>query len=146
MSGRGAKMKAYNDLRSEYLRKIEQQTRVLENLKSELAGVERLYRASEGIPEVASVAAPPERHAAQRNVKKYVFDTVIDHGDRGVNATEIVAQGRLEGLYLNGSSVSSLLSRLKREGTLKLVNDRYYPAKSDASGAIVTPIRPVEAA
>jgi len=138
-------MKAYTELRAEYLKKIDEKTRELENLKSELAGVERLYRVSEGIQETIDLPSP-EPNKAQRKVKEYVLGAVVKRGDRGVNVAEVIRQGREDGRELNQSSVSSLLSRLKREGTLKLHNDRYYPAQLDLSASTVRPLRPVEAA
>jgi len=151
MSAKGVKVKTvYENLRSEYEKKIAEQRRVLEGLERELAGVDAMYRASEGLPEAPNIPQimlrPSEPLIIQKKVKQYVFDSVIASGDRGVTAIEIMEKGRTEGKALNQSSISSLLSRLKREGTLKFQNERYYPAKNESVISVVRPLRSVEAA
>lgn len=63
-------------------------------------------------------------------VKDAVLKLVTEHAERGLVAAELVELAAARGIRLDRGSVSSLLSRLKQEGTLDYVDGRYKPAAS----------------
>jgi hypothetical protein len=61
-------------------------------------------------------------------VKNAVLKLLTEHAERGLVAAELVELAAAQGIRLDRGSVSSLLSRLKQEGTLDYVGGRYKPA------------------
>jgi hypothetical protein len=94
----------------------------IESLKNQLAGVEMAIRTvTEG--EVTDGILGPRKRT--RNVKDHVLRLVQAAGPKGLSANDVVAKAAVEGITLDRGSVSSLLSRLKREGTLSYNGSEY---------------------
>jgi predicted transcriptional regulator of viral defense system len=51
---------------------------------------------------------------------------VQNAGSQGINANGVIDNAKSIGVHLDRGSVSSLLSRLKREGVLSMVDGRYF--------------------
>ena len=116
-----ANMQKLHSLREGVLVELRQREREIEALRNKLKGIE------------ASIAAlggeqPIESRRRNRNVKQTVMDLIIDAGQAGVTAGGVVEQAAIAGRQLDRPSVSSLLSRLKREGILSFNGERYFPA------------------
>ena len=116
-------MQKLHDLRDSLLAEINQRERELEALRNKLKGIDASIAAVGG----ASLSPEPRRRT-RRNVKGTVMDLIVKAGGAGVTAHEIVDQAAANGRQLDRPSVSSLLSRLKREGVLSFDGERYYPA------------------
>lgn len=110
-------------------------------LMGEVRGIERAMQLlrgtsleNEGTYKDARVTAADaaEAMAAGRSprgfVKNAVLKLVTAHAERGLVAAELVELAAAQGIRLDRGSVSSLLSRLKQEGTLDYVDGRYKPA------------------
>lgn len=79
--------------------------------------------------------------SSRPKVKSTVLEIVLASNGHGVTASEVVDTAKERGQELDRGSVSSLLSRFKREGTFKLVGDRYFPADPEKSASAVTPLK-----
>jgi hypothetical protein len=100
---------------------ISQRERELEALRNRLKG----YDAA--MATVTGTSVPPgPRRRTRRNVKGTVMDMIVEAGTAGVTAHEIVDKAAAGGRLLDRPSVSSLLSRLKREGVLSFDGERYH--------------------
>jgi len=115
-----ANMQKLHDLRDGVLVELRQRERDIEALRNRLKGIEASMAALGGEPVIGS-------QRRNRNVKKTVMDLIIDAGHAGITAVEIVERAAIAGRRLDRPSVSSLLSRLKREGVLSFNGERYFP-------------------
>lgn len=68
---------------------------------------------------------PPAVRAPSSTVKALVLDDLAAAGDAGVNTSEIVKAANDRGQHVNRGTVSSLLSRLVRDGVAEYRGDRY---------------------
>jgi hypothetical protein len=116
-----ANMQKLCDLREGVLVELRQREREIEALRNKLKGIEASIAAVGGQPQI-------EARRRNRNVKQTVMDLIVDAGQRGITAIEVVERAALAGRQLDRPSVSSLLSRLKREGVLSFNGERYFPA------------------
>lgn len=124
MAKRNEKMKALLEERDRLRKEIV-------GLQRELSGLERAIRI------VDDVGIATERTGGKRpNVKGTILGVVNDRGALGVTVYEIVEAASDRGQTLDRGSVSSLLSRLKKEGTLTYdkATSRYYPMETDPIG------------
>ncbi len=80
----------------------------------------------EPLPEAEMPSQQPVRRT-RLPLKDIVLRMVDAHSDRGVVAADIVEMGKAEGMDLDRNSVSSLLSRFKRDGVLSHDGGRYRP-------------------
>ena len=62
-------------------------------------------------------------------LKDIVLRMVDAHAEHGIVAADIIELGKKEGLDLDRNSVSSLLSRFKRDGVLSHDGGRYRPKR-----------------
>lgn len=85
----------------------------LTQLRTEIALLEDAIRRTSGEPE-----KPQKQRAARSNVKSLVLDLLKEVGADGLNAGIAVDLAQKRGDHLERGSVSSLLSRLKSEGTV----------------------------
>jgi DNA-binding transcriptional ArsR family regulator len=113
MASRKELMKTLLDERQRLTGLIEQQTREIEFLKRELATVDRMIAASGG--------APTEPRRKRPSVKAAVLTLLAQHKEAGLTASEVVEADP----GLDKASVSSLLSRLKKDGLLTLEGSKY---------------------
>ena len=80
-----------------------------------------MLREAKGEP----AAVAPRRRAPRANVKNAVLDFLGRVGSEGLNAAIAVDMAESEGQALDRGSVSSLLSRLKNEGTVTYIGGLY---------------------
>ena len=113
-------MQKLTGLRDRLMGEIGRHQQAIEALKQQLSGVDQSIKALGG-----DVGAGPSRRT---NVKGTVMEIIGEAASLGVTAFEVVDRGAAKGRDLDRPSVSSLLSRLKREGTLVLMEGRYYVA------------------
>jgi hypothetical protein len=102
---------------------LRQREREIEALRNKLRGIEASMAALGG-------DQPIEATRKNRNVKKTVIGLIVDAGSAGITAIEVVERAALAGRQLDRPSVSSLLSRLKRENVLSFNGERYFPTSS----------------
>jgi hypothetical protein len=118
-----ASMQKLHSLREGVLVELRQREREIEALRNKLKGIEASMAALGG-------DQPIEAKRKNRNVKQTVMGLIVDAGSAGITAVEVVERAALAGRQLDRPSVSSLLSRLKREGVLSFNGERYFPASS----------------
>jgi hypothetical protein len=111
-----AQMQQLTELRERLMSQIAQHQRALEALQNQLLGVEASMKALSNAPKTSS----------DRNVKSIVLEIVREAGGVGVTASEVIARAAVKGRQLKSTSVSSLLSRYKSEGTLRFDGERYF--------------------
>lgn len=108
------------------MKKLEEEQRRLEEqikgLSHELAAIKRAIALVRGEPsQVDAVAA----RKARSSVKDTVLRLLDEHREVGLTAVEVVECAARGGEALDRGSVSSYLSRLKREGVLALHGSKY---------------------
>lgn len=105
-------------------RLVEQRDRLLaemEAIRNKIAGFELAISMMEGDDQ--SPEAPTRR--GRSTTKGAVIDMLRETGADGLNSAIAVQMGERRGLDLDRASVSSLLSRLKRDGIVVHEGDRY---------------------
>lgn len=75
------------------------------------------------------------RRAPRGNVKSALLDLLLHAGATGLNANEAVRLGAAKGIALDRNTVSSLLSRLKREGVVSHDGSKYRLQQNSALAA-----------
>ncbi len=126
--------------------------RVIEQRENLMAEMETLRHKIEGLDIAIGLlnqAAPDE--SEQRARQEHVTDTLIallrEVGTKGLNARTVADIAVDRGLPLKRQSVSSLLSRLKKDGAVVYENGRYkLPKFSGNNIAVVTAEDSVRAA
>lgn len=130
--------------------------RLREELLKAQAAFEQVEKALARVKGEAA-EAPPEivPAAPQKNPRGFVKEQVLrlldESAETGLSATDLVDRAAAQGIALDRNSVSSLLSKLKAEGTLELEGNRYRPARPNpktpsaglglAGGAVHAPWR-----
>ena len=103
----------------------------IDNLQSELKGLDRAIRLVSGetdTTETALIAVKPRA----RNVKETILTLVAAASPAGASVNDLMDEARMKGVALEKASVSSLLSRLKKEGVLQMDNGKYFVPGSSA--------------
>jgi hypothetical protein len=121
------KMKNLLDLRDQLAAKIAETERGLDALKNKLLGIDAAISTLRG----SALGSEPPR--PRRNVKRTVMEAVQDAGKAGVTVSDVIERAAAKGRTLERGSVSSLLSRFKREGVLTFDGERYHPVQPVAS-------------
>jgi hypothetical protein len=103
-----AKMKVLEDQRDALLNEIEA-------LRNKVAGLEMAMALLTGDN---TAGEKTKKSSAKISVTATLLDLLKQAGTTGLNAQTAVEIAQARGIELEKSSVSSLLSRLKREGTL----------------------------
>jgi hypothetical protein len=102
----------------------------IERLQHELKGLDRAIALMGGVgqvPEFEPVAAKTRG----RNVKETVLSIVGASGHAGISAVGVLDKAKeLYSVHLDRGSVSSMLSRMKKEGVLDMRDGNYFIAKS----------------
>jgi hypothetical protein len=106
----------------EQVQRIESEIRSLQDKRS---GLVLAITVLTGQPVPADTTA----RRARLPLKDIVLRMTEAHSERGIVAADIVEIGKAEGLELDRNSVSSLLSRFKKEGVLTREGGRYRPAR-----------------
>lgn len=97
--------------------------REIEALRNQLIATERALAIVEGTDFRQPETRPRER---ARNVKDTVLGVLAEAGERGLSVNQILDIARSRGVDLDRGSVSSLVSRLKRESTLDMRDGQYF--------------------
>ena len=113
------KMKRLNELKDQQAAEVADLERKLADARVRLNAYEKAIAAVEG------TVLPSGPRSRQSNVKRTVMGIINDAALTGITAAEVVDRGNAMGKALEKRSVSSLLSRLKREGTLTFDGERY---------------------
>jgi len=103
--------------------------REIEALQNQLLGVERSIAliSGEGVtPEATNV------RQRSRNVKDTALSLLAEAGDEGLTVVQLLDIAKSKGRHLDRGSVSSLLSRLKREHVLDMMEGVYRIKKPSA--------------
>jgi hypothetical protein len=122
MARTSGQMQKLIELRDRIAANIAQHQKAIEALQNQLFGVDQAIKTLNVVPG----ASPPP----QRNVKRAVLDIINENATVGVTPSEVVDRAAAKGRTLNRDSVSSLLSRFKRDGVLRFDGERYYPTSS----------------
>jgi hypothetical protein len=108
----------------EMLSKVEEEIdrlqKQISGLQHELAAAQRIKAMLAG--ESAEQAQPRIKN---RNVKDTVLGLLANASETGLTVNEVLEHAESQGKHLDRGSVSSLLSRLKREAVLDLVDGSY---------------------
>jgi hypothetical protein len=114
-------------------RKTEQMKKLIEERERLVKQIEALHGELRGMDRAISVmkgeAASPqeaERKPRTRNVKETVLSLVQKAGHEGLNVNELLIAAQRENIHLERGTVSSLLSRFKRENVLDMRDGRYF--------------------
>lgn len=112
------------------LRQRERLVAELEALRNKISGLDLAIQL---ITQADRPAAVPtermERSDRGAGITTTIQRLLVAAGDTGINAEEAVEIAAREGIALNRSSVSSLLSRMKRAGDIAYVDKKYVLAK-----------------
>ncbi len=116
MSRRAEQMKR---LREERQRLMAQ----MEALRNQIIGIDRAIAMLEG----TEYKAPEERQRDRaHNVKDTVLGLLANAGVVGLSVNQVLDGALAKGIVLDRGTVSSLLSRLKRENTLDMKDGQYF--------------------
>ena len=126
------KLKELKESAARELTELEMQVR---EARVKVKTLDLAISAMDGSP-APPVVLPSKNASVSVNVKKAVLDIVVEAGINGVSAAEVVKKAAEDGRNLKSTSVSSLLSRLKREGTLELRDGKYVPTMTNPRLAI----------
>jgi len=94
----------------------------MEALKNKIAGLEM---AMSLLNDDAIPVGGEQQRSRRTNVKETILDLLEESGTTGLNAATAVEIARRRGVELDRGSVSSLLSRFKRDDLVVYENDRY---------------------
>jgi hypothetical protein len=116
MAGKKAEMQKLKEERERLVRQIEA-------LENELKGLDRAIALVSGNEQLPGERTVRER---ARNVKDTVLGLLAEAGKKGLTVNEVLDAARARNISLERGTVSSLLSRLKREETLEMENGAYF--------------------
>jgi hypothetical protein len=115
----------------QHLQRLREELAIVQTQIKELQGKEAGLRAAISI--VSDEPAPAEQAVAPHGRRSPIKDTVLRlaqiHAEHGVVAADIVRFAQAEGVSLDRNSVSSLLSKFKREGALEYDGKVYRPVR-----------------
>ena len=120
-SDQGSMMAGKNQMKDRLIRERDALLRQREALDNQIMGLERAISLVGG-EETFAATKPGGRRT---NTKGIVLQLLDEVGNLGLNAAIAVEMAHKRGVTLDRNSVSSLLSRLKSEGTLIFDSDRY---------------------
>lgn len=118
MAGRNMNVKRLTEERASLLKQIE-------NLQSELKGLDRAIRLMSG-DSGGSEATGSVKGSRGKNVKETILTLVTAASPTGQSVSDLMDEARMKGIKLERASVSSLLSRLKKEGVLHMEGGKYF--------------------
>ena len=122
MAGKNENMRALQDKRDAIAAQIEALSNQLKGLDMAIAVV-----SGQGQDAIPTIKIKPPRG---KNVKETVLQLVENSGASGINAIGVVETAKNMSIHLERASVSSLLSRLKKEGVLGIAEGRYFIPKA----------------
>lgn len=115
-----------------------------ERLGAILREIDKLKAKEEVIREMLSEAKGEPKtivRGPRPNVKQTLFQLLEEVGDRGLNASLAVELAKSRGVSIERATVSSLLSRLKNDGTVSYDNSLYRLKNKSSDPATVTLLR-----
>lgn len=112
MSGKKVEMQKLRQERERLVRQIEA-------LQNELKGLDRAIALLDG----QDPSAIPTK---ARNVKDTVLGLIAAAGPKGLTVNQVLEDAKSKNVLLDRGTVSSLLSRLKRENTLDMTDGCYF--------------------
>jgi len=120
----------------EEIKKLEEERAQIEaqiaDLEAKLSG---LRGVADGLERAMTIVAGkellpnrdvPTRRERARGVKEAVLGAVQNAGPKGLTVGQLMDRTQREGIHLERGTVSSLLSRFKREGILDMEDGRYF--------------------
>jgi hypothetical protein len=110
----------------------------IEALHGELRGMDRAIAVMKG--EAAS-PQEAERKPRTKNVKDTVLSFVEKAGQEGLNVNELLLAAQRVNIHLERGTVSSLLSRFKRDNILDMRDGRYFLQRPTPNAGEVEVIR-----
>lgn len=122
MAGKTENMKAFQEKREAIEAQILALTNQLKGLEMAIA----IY-SGQGQENATILKTKPPRG---KNVKETVLTLVENSGVNGINAIGVVETAKNMSIHLERASVSSLLSRLKKEGVLDMADGKYFVPKA----------------
>lgn len=123
MARRVDQMKRLQEERDRLVARIEVLRSQMEALQNQVVGFDRAIAALEG----TEFKAPDDPHRNRaRNVKDTVLGLLANAGQPGLSVNQVIDGARNKGVRLDRGTVSSLLSRLKRENILDMTDGQYF--------------------
>ena len=125
MAGKLENMKALQEKREALVAEVLALTNQIKGLDVAIA----IY-SGQSQDSAATLKTKPPRG---KNVKETVLSLVENSGTNGINAVGVVETAKNMSIHLERASVSSLLSRLKKERVLDMTDGRYFVPKPIAA-------------
>jgi CRP-like cAMP-binding protein len=142
-------------------RLLEQRARLaaeIDALRNKLEGLDmaiQLLSSDDDTTSSEAVHNDVSRPSRRANVKGITLQLLEESGSEGLSSNDVVERAQNRGHSLDRGSVSSLLSRLKKEGTLIYDGTKYYlaqnapvrmsgPHQSDGSSPTLSILRSVK--
>lgn len=110
----------------------------MEKIKAQIEVLEQLLN-----PEAEDVNSRQAGKPKRIPIKNHVLRYLSDAGAQGITATEVMDKFEADGIEAERASVSSLLSRLKSQDTLRYINDRYVLTELVEVPRKMPPVPPV---
>src|ERR1700730_8612463 len=123
MARRGEQMKRLQDERDRLVAQMEALRSQMEALRNQVIGIDRAIAVLDGTEFKAPDYRPRDR---TRNVKDTVLGLLASAGQPGLTVNQVLDGARNKGVQLDRGTVSSLLSRLKRENFLDMKDGHYF--------------------
>ena len=117
-------MAAPKIMKQKLLEQRDQLLREIEAMKNKVVGLEMAINLIDSDSRT-EITQPVMRDSGRVNVKATILDLLKEAGTTGMNAATAVETASRRGIALDRASVSSLLSRLKKEGTIVHDGERY---------------------
>ena len=106
--------------------------RQIEALQGELRGIERAIALVSN--NAADQQAAPIERGRSKNVKETVLTLVQEAQQTGLTVSELIDMAVKRGNHLERGTVSSLLSKFKRDGIFDMTDGRYrFPLKTEVA-------------
>ncbi len=109
-----------NEMKQRLLEERDALLRQKEAIENQILGIEKAISLI-GLEEGAD--SPPRKSRSSN--KAIVLDLLREVGTTGLNAATAVAMANIRGITLGRNSVSSMLSRLKRDGVVVYDGEKY---------------------
>lgn len=123
MARRVEQMKRLQDERDRLVTQMEALRSQMEALRNQVIGIDRAIAVLDG----TEFKAPDDhRRERTRNVKDTVLGLLASAGQPGLSVNQVLDGARNKGVRLDRGTVSSLLSRLKRENILDMKDGQYF--------------------
>jgi hypothetical protein len=115
-------MKRLHDERDRLVAQMEALRSQMEALRNQVVGIDRAIAVLDG----TEFKAPDRPRDRTRNVKDTVLGLLASAGQPGLSVNQVLDGAQNKGVRLDRGTVSSLLSRLKRENILDMKDGQYF--------------------